>query len=187
MSGESDDALWRGLQTGDEPSLRELFVRYYDPLGRFAYGFTRQRELAEESVAAVFEELWRRRREVTITASVRAWLYGAVRLKALAARRAATRQAIRIIATEDAAEPAHDETGRRLLLREELSIEVGRLLDAMPPQRQLIFRLNRFDGLRYREIAEILGLSEQTVQNHMVLAIRQLAPALPRLRELSRT
>lgn len=186
MTGKSDDALLSGLRQGDEISLRELFLRHYEPLCRFAYGFARQREAAEEVVSRVFEELWRRRGEIRIRASVKAWLYGAVRLQALDRLRAAARQ--RTVPLDEIHEELEDgESGRHTLLREETRREIERVLATLPPQRQLVFRLNRLDGLRYREIAEILGVSENTVQNHMVLAMRQLAPALPRIRELIRS
>ena len=42
--------------------------------------------------------------------------------------------------------------------------------------------MNRLEGLAYSEIAEALGVSERTVQNHMVQALKQLAPQLPLLR-----
>jgi RNA polymerase sigma-70 factor (ECF subfamily) len=185
MSGESDDALLAAIQLGDETALRALLLRHYAPLCRFAHGFTRQADLAEEAVSCVFETLWRRRARIRIAASAKAWLYGAVRLQALDRRRAAARRPLSALdeAPDDIAGP---ESGRCIALREEIHEEVERLVAALPPQRQLVFRLNRFDGLRYREIAEALQISEQTVQNHMVLAMRQLAPALPRLRELVR-
>lgn len=183
MTGKSDDALWSGLRAGDEASLRELFLRHYQPLCRFACGFARQREAAEEVVSRVFEDLWRRRDEVSIRTSVKAWLYGAVRLQALDRVRAAARE--RTVPLDELTPELEDrESARQPLLREETRREIERLLATLPPQRQLVFRLNRLDGLRYREIAEILRVSEQTVQNHMVLAMRQLAPALPRMREL---
>jgi RNA polymerase sigma-70 factor (ECF subfamily) len=69
---------------------------------------------------------------------------------------------------------------------QELDNEVERLLAQMPQQRQIVFKLNRFENLRYKEIAAVLGISERTVQNHMVLAMKQLSPDLPRLREMIR-
>ncbi|HVU23417.1 MAG TPA: sigma-70 family RNA polymerase sigma factor [Opitutus sp.] len=183
MTGKSDDALLSGLQAGDEASLRELFLRYYEALCRFAQGLARQRETAEEVVSRVYEDLWRRRGEIQIRTSVKAWLYGAVRLQALDRVRTAARQPT-VPLDELGRELEDHESARAALLREETQREVERLLATLPPQRQLVFRLNRLDGLRYREIAEVLHVSEKTVQNHMVLATRQLATALPGIREL---
>ncbi|MBN1403969.1 MAG: hypothetical protein JW942_05825 [Opitutales bacterium] len=47
-----------------------------------------------------------------------------------------------------------------------------------------VFRLCRFENLRYKEIAKVLGISKNTVQNHMVIAMRQLSGQLDRLREM---
>ena len=149
MSGESDDALLAAIQLDDESALRALLLRHYAPLCRFAHGFTRQADLAEEAVSSVFETLWRRRALVRIETSVKAWLYGAVRWQALDRRRAIARRATAVL------EEAHDEiagpeSGRCVVLREEIQAEVERLVAALPRQRQLVFRLNRLDGLRYR-------------------------------------
>lgn len=183
MNGNSDEALLDGLRQGDESSLQALFLRHYEPLCRFAHGFAGRREVAEEAVAHVFELLWRRRGDIRIRTSLKAWLYGAVRLQTVDRLRALARR--RTLPLEEVdAELVDPESARHALLREETRREVERLLATLPPQRQLVFRLSRFDGLRYREIAEILGVSENTVQNHIVLAMRQLAPALPRLREM---
>jgi RNA polymerase sigma-70 factor (ECF subfamily) len=70
----------------------------------------------------------------------------------------------------------------RELIYAELEQEVEEIIASLPPQRMIVFRMNRFEGLRYLEIARALGLSERTVQNHMVLAIKHLAKELPRLR-----
>jgi RNA polymerase sigma-70 factor (ECF subfamily) len=185
MNGESDEALLSAIQADDEISLRELFGRHYAALCRFSYGLTRQRDLAEDAVLRVFEDLWHGRRELRIHSSVKAWLYGATRLQALDRLRVLSRARQRTTPLEDFHSAIADPSpGHRAILHEEMQDEVRALLAALPPQRQLVFRLSRLDGLRYREIAEILQVSEQTVQNHMVLAVRQLAPALPRLREL---
>lgn len=185
MNGKSDDVLLHAIQADDENSLRELFFRYYAALCRFAFGFTRQRDLAEDAVSRVFEDLWRRRHEVRILTTVKAWLYGGTRLQALDRVRGMIRQPTAPL-EEFLHEMEDPESGLRAVLRQEAWREVAQVLEQLPPQRQVVFRLSRLDGLRYREIAEILGISEQTVQNHMVLAVRQLAPALPRLRELMR-
>jgi RNA polymerase sigma-70 factor (ECF subfamily) len=51
-------------------------------------------------------------------------------------------------------------------------------LEELPPRRREVFEMVRHDGLSYQEVSEVLGLSPQTVANHMGLALRDLRSAL---------
>lgn len=68
------------------------------------------------------------------------------------------------------------------LLRSELEQAVDAVLSRMPEQRRAVFCMCRLEGMRYKEIASALEISEHTVQNHMMKAIRYLAAELPKLR-----
>jgi RNA polymerase sigma-70 factor (ECF subfamily) len=63
---------------------------------------------------------------------------------------------------------------------EELKDDLDTLLQQLPEKRQVIFRMNRIDGLSYKEIAEVLSLSIHTVQNHMVAAVKFISNLHPR-------
>ncbi len=182
--GPADDVLLAAIRAGEPQVFSELFLRYYRPLCRFARAICRRWEVAEEVVSLVFDDLWKRRRDLTITTSLKAYLYGAVRNQAI--NRAKTLQRHPTAALHEQSPDDFVDANSSLsdILLQEVHQEVEQMVAQLPAQRQLIFRMNRFDGLRYKEIAEVLGLSEHTVQAHMVLAVRQLAPNLPRLRAL---
>ncbi|OAM90101.1 hypothetical protein AW736_10005 [Termitidicoccus mucosus] len=184
MNFLSDEHLLDSIRGGDAAAFRDLFYNYYERLCGFAYAVSGRRDLAEEAVSKVFDELWRRRTDLHITTGLRAWLYTAVRNQVIDRLRAGSRmETVPLSEYYSGQLVDHDSAPCRIMLAE-INSEVERLIAAMPEQRQLVFRLARFDGLRYREIAELLGISERTVQNHMVSAVRQLAPELPRLREI---
>ena len=52
------------------------------------------------------------------------------------------------------------------------------MVEELPPQRKLIYKLSREKGLSYREIAEELKLSERTVEAHIRLALKTLTQVL---------
>lgn len=187
MNQRDDNVLLDLIRSGDVAAFRELFTRYYDPLCRFAHGFTRDHQLAEEAVSQIFEEMWTDRSRIKITVSVKAWLYGAAWNQCVDRIRSQSRARTIPIEAHHSEALADHETGRQQALRGEMQVEIERVISALPEQRQLVFRMNRLDGLRYKEIAEILGIAERTVQNHMVLAVQQIAPSLRRLRELMRS
>jgi RNA polymerase sigma-70 factor (ECF subfamily) len=68
----------------------------------------------------------------------------------------------------------------KLIAYEELKDDIDTLLRQLPEKRRIIFCMNRFDGLSYKEIAEILSISIHTVQNQMVAAVKFLIDQQPR-------
>ena len=66
----------------------------------------------------------------------------------------------------------------------ELKEEIDSLIRQLPKKREMIFRMNRIDGLSYKEIAEVLSISVNTVQNQMVSAVKFLTDQYPRLKKL---
>lgn len=182
----TDEALLAATRDGDKAAFQELFLRYYDRLCRFALAMVNQREAAEDVVADVFLMLWERREDVRISSSLKAFLYGTTRNHAVNHVRLLARENRVTLDHSPQGELLDDRSGLTIALGDEVQNELDRVIALLPEQRRLIFCLNRFDGLRYKEIAKALKLSEHTVQNHMMLAIKQLAPCLPRLRGLLR-
>lgn len=181
----SDEALIAAVRGGDEAALQQLVGRYQVRLADFAQSLLRRRDLADEAVANVFISLWRRRGVIVIRSSVRSYLFAAVGNQAINLRRSQIKAgSVRLedVAPRDLADPKRSDSA---LLYREFQEEIDALLRKMPPQRQLVFRMNRIEGLRYWEIAGALCISEHTVQNHMVQAMRQLVQELPRLKQLT--
>ena len=80
-------------------------------------------------------------------------------------------------------------TPETLLLNKEFDEKIERLLLDLPQRAGLVFRLKRIDGLKYREIADILDISEKTVENHIGNAVKRIKTILeehPELREYFR-
>lgn len=177
-----DEELLVRIRDHDERALRELLRRYYVPLAEFAHSLLRQRDLADEAVMNVFLNLWRRRGKLVVNGVVRSYLFAAVGNQSVNVRKRQRRHAADALDDILLAKLTCGTRAEDNLLFQELQLEIDRLILSLPPQRQLVFRLNRIEGLGYEEIAKALGVSKHTVQNHMVMAARQLAPQLPRLR-----
>ncbi len=180
---ESDEALLQRIRRDDEDALQELLRRYYARLGEFAFSLLRRWDLAEEAVSNVFLSVWRRRETLDVKTNVRSYLFAAVSNQSFNLRKSQLPPVTVWLDDVPPHELADDRRTDTDLLYRELQAGIDTLLSQMPPQRQLIFRMNRLEGLRYWEIAGVLGLSEHTVQNHMVQAVKQLAQELPKLRE----
>ena len=127
---------------------------------------------AEEVVQDLFVKIWERRMELVVETSLKHDLFRSVRNQCLnLIRRDKVRQlhAMKLrdaLLSEDA--PEDYSISPEKLLR----IEEG--IASLPEKRQEIFRLNREEGLKYREIAEKLGISVKTVEAQMGAALKSL-------------
>lgn len=167
--------LMRRISKGDEKAFEQLFKAYYARLVVFARKYITDRDLAENIVQSVFVKMWERRESVQI-AKPAAYLLIAVRNHCLNELK---QQKILVWAEEKKGAiinlPDED------LPDESLAEKVQKVISEMPPQRQKIFRLNRFEGMKYKDIALKLGLSHKTIEAQMGKALQFLREKLPRV------
>lgn len=180
----SDEELVARIRADDQQALLELAGRYYVHLCRFSESLVRRHELAEEAAANIFISLWQRRHMLEAITSVRSYLFSAVRKQSINIRISQIREMEVPLheMSEDSLVDHHRADGD--LLYRELRSEIDELLEDMPEPRRTVFRMNRLENRRYKEIASLLGISVAAVQHQMVRATRQINAALPRLRQL---
>ena len=170
------------LSEGDITVFEMLFRTYYQPLCNYAYTFLQDKEDAEEIVQSTFLMVWEKRDTLSIRTSVKPYLYAMVRnacLNVLKHQKIKQRYAGEEIALADR---AHDSVSQSVATNE-LEQKIRLAMDALPEQCRLVFKLSRFEELKYAEIAEQLNISIKTVENHMGKALRimreQLRDFLP--------
>ncbi|OAM90063.1 sigma-70 family RNA polymerase sigma factor [Termitidicoccus mucosus] len=182
---DEDELLMVRIRADDEEALHCLLRKYYNVLCRYSYSLLQRRPLAEEAVSDVFLKLWDMRHSMTITSSVFHYLYRAVGNRSHDVREKNSGN-LSLVPLDDAhPESLADESNANdPLLYAELQVAVEALLSRMPEKRQAIFRMNRLEGKRYKQIAAELNLSTHTVQRHMVLAMKQLSLELPKIKAM---
>ncbi|RPI05001.1 MAG: RNA polymerase sigma-70 factor [Ignavibacteriae bacterium] len=174
----SDEVLFQRMKSDDAKALKALFERYFIVLCRFAFKFVRHPGLAEEAVSDVFLNVWLKKDAIVIKNNLKTYLYTAVKNQSLNYVKKNKIQWDEL-STADREHRISDLHADTLITHEEFNKDVNALLQKLPEKRQLIFRMNRFDGLSYKEIAEILSISVHTVQNQMVAAVKFLADHRP--------
>ncbi len=85
---------------------------------------------------------------------------------------------IRVCPLEDGCEPSYEPQQEDGLLASALDHELNLALNALPKKTRMVFRLNRFDRLTYRQIERRLGISEAAVGYHMMKALGHLRAVL---------
>lgn len=174
---EAEADLVRRLKLGDEDAFESLLGLYWNGLLRFALRVLQDRDRAEDVVQEAFIQLWNRRAEWKRTDTVRPLLYRIVRNRALNEKRRANafrKWAGKLRSSERDPTPTPlddaETSDLRTLLR--------KAVDSLPERRREIFVLIRYHRLSYREAAETLGLSPQTVANQLSRAMKDLREAL---------
>jgi RNA polymerase sigma-70 factor (ECF subfamily) len=174
-----EDAIAR-IRAGEDAAFEALFREYHAPLCRFAYSILRSRHLAEEVVQEVFLALWSRRASWHVDGTVRSYLYGAARNRALNhLKRARIEQKWR----EATPPPPADHTAPDPSESSEVSALVQGAIAGLPERCRLVMTLRWQHQLKHVEIAEALGISIKGVENQLRRGLDLLRRSLPQLRD----
>ena len=174
-----DTALLEKLQTGDENALAQLYGQYAEPLTAFAAARLSSLEEARDIIQDIFVHLWQERATITIKQSMRAFLYAAVRYRIIDhIRKNSTRRKYQ---QQIAHLPTITLSTEELLYARQLESELHQAIEELSPRIREIFKLSRFEHLNFAQIAQKLGLSEQTVRNQLTTALSQLRIKLDKL------
>ncbi|MGN6181644.1 MAG: RNA polymerase sigma factor [Mucilaginibacter sp.] len=161
------------LISGDESAFTLVYELYSEKVYRLAFKFLKDREQSEEIVQETFINLWTSREKLNSSGNI--WLYLFVIAKRLSLN--ALRQSARAVHLTDEVlhdlMQAHNGTEEEVLAHD-LEQYTERIIQKLPRQQQLVFKLSRVDGLSHKEIAEQLHISQNTVKNHMVEALKTL-------------
>ena len=181
----SDEQLIRRCRRGDSDALEELLTRYRNRLMAFIYSVVRDYHQAEDIFQETFLRVYRQAGKFRAGASFKTWLYAiAINLCRDALRKAKRRPEVSL-ETETAG--GGDKTGRISDLlagkdpgprdqaggREMEAILEGELSGLSVEHREVI-TLSRLEGLKYREIARILGIPSGTVRSRLHYGLEQL-------------
>lgn len=173
-----DSELISAIIRGEVSAYEQLFERYYPTLLHFIRGMLKDDHMAEDIAQNTFMKLWIHREKLDSTLSVKNYLfvlskreiYNIFKAKRTTMLSLQPQMSDRDIADRSTAEEHYNYTELNALLMQGIS--------KMPPQRQLIFRMSRYEHLSNREIADRLDLSVRTVDKHIELALKDLHNSL---------
>lgn len=161
-----------------------LFDLYYDSLRAYAYKKVNDWAAAEDVVQDVFLALWIRRDQVDFNESLKSYLY-----KAVYNRSVTYLDSRHYLCNLEALKPeillnqeiiSYNQQDSFLL--KEISGEIIRGIEKLPPQCRKVFTLSRRENLKNKEIASQLQISEKTVEDHIRKALKELRSYLMRIK-----
>ncbi len=162
----------------DQAAYRELFILLHARLQQFAYSILKSGEEAEELVSDVFIRIWQKREQLENINSPLLYFYTTTKNLALNQLSKQKRQVN--LSPEEWLVQVNSLyfDPEQLMLTEEMFRQVKKAVNDLPPRCRLIFKLVKEDGLRYKEVAELLQLSVKTIEAQMAIALRRIGKCM---------
>ena len=161
------------LIEGDEDAFCELYAAYKNRLIYFAMRFLKSREYAEDIFQDAFAVVWQGRRFINPDASFSAYLYTIVRNRILNQLRDLSNQdKLREQILSQAVNYTNETKDE--IIANDLRQFISRALQQLTPRQREIFQMSRERQMSHREIAEVLGISVNTVQESISISLRTL-------------
>jgi RNA polymerase sigma-70 factor, ECF subfamily len=156
--------------------FERVFKEHFKGLHSYAFTIIKDEADAEEIVQNVFYKLWERREQMAELQSVNAYLYRSVYNESLNYLKhqkvKMAYQSHTVHSSPQASNPADSASLK------ELETKIQTAMNDLPEQCRTVFQLSRFEELKYREIADRLGISVKTVENQMGKALKVLRTKL---------
>jgi len=168
-------------QNSDQQAFKELYLLYFDRLYKFAFSILHSSEFAEEAVNDVFLNIWQKRSRLKTIDSLTNYLYISTKntsfnyLSKFRKERNTTLDEVLVRFEVDELTP---ETA---FFTSEVRTEIEQAINQLPPKTKLVFQMAKVEGLKYKEIAEVLNISVNTIDNHIATAIKKLSVVLKNL------
>ncbi|MCY1719479.1 RNA polymerase sigma-70 factor [Prolixibacteraceae bacterium Z1-6] len=166
------------IAQGNQKEFRRLMELSSDELLHFALGFLRDKEVAEEIVSDVYVRIWKNREEILNIQNLKSYLFICVKNGCLSHLRKMRNEKIVLIDEYNdflflpVDGPEDDSTDKEVIAK------IYQAIETLPPKCKLAFTLAKINGLKHKEIAEVMDVSEKTVNNHLVSAVKKITEML---------
>jgi RNA polymerase sigma-70 factor (ECF subfamily) len=175
---EDDQYLWiRYIENEDASGFEELFKKYYLQLTRFSWRYVKSKAVAEGIVQDFFADIWENGEEMNIQGTIKTYFYRAVRNRSL--------NQIKHQEVKNKYDPLWMEQKESPILEfrdekreQQIKQAIEEAIESLPERGKMVYKLHRFDGLTYEEIAEVMDISVKTVESQMSRSLKMLREKL---------
>ncbi|MFC1492335.1 RNA polymerase sigma factor [candidate division KSB1 bacterium] len=173
MLSNNIEADWiKKIRKNDSRVFEKLVGKYFEPLYRFAWRYVKDQQNAEDIVQDVFLKTWLNRKNLDPSLSISPYLYRAVRNNSLNFLRGEKNNLYNIdeinITGFSAKNPEEE------FIEKDRNQAINSAIEELPEKCRIIFLMKKHDGLSYSEIADILNISQKTVENQIGRAFKIL-------------
>lgn len=161
------------LAAGDEYSFELIYKRYITEITSFLVKYLKSNQLANDVAQEVFLKIWENRSHMSQVKSFKGYIYITARNQAINILRSTSRSSSLMSEILVHYQREYNAT-ENAMLDYDYQQFLQRSIEALPPRSREVFRLCRDQGKSYEEVAEILGISTNSVKSHMVLSMKRL-------------
>ena len=173
LTQHTDRDLFHLIAGDNEAAFAELFRRYDRRIYPFVLKMIKSEAQAEEITQEIFIKIWRYRDKLIPIDQPEAYIFTIAARHTLDQIRKRLNENKMLQRLSATLAPAHNDTEEALLLRDKEAL-VQQAIELLPPQQKTVYLLSRQQGLSYEEISREMGISVNTVRNHLVKALQSL-------------
>ncbi|NQX41928.1 RNA polymerase sigma-70 factor, ECF subfamily [Pedobacter steynii] len=166
-----EDNFFRENRENSVTVFSQLYRHYFKRLFMTALKVVRDEYLAEEVIQDVFLRLWENEDKFHLISEFEKYLYRSVANESLNKLRNQKTQSKHY---DHLSKASRSDFVENFLEEEELKMKIAKAVETLPSQCKTVFKMSRYQGMKYRKIAEELNISEKTVEGHMVKALKIL-------------
>jgi RNA polymerase sigma-70 factor (ECF subfamily) len=173
LNEHNDEQVLQELALGSEKAFTVIYDRYYYAVARTGMKYLQDTKLTEDLIQEIFTKIWTHREQFTGVQHFQSYLYTMVKNLALLYIKNVARE---VAAKENFSRRKAESENNidNYLTEKEYDHLVAQAIAELPVPHQKVFKLAKIDGVNRSEIAEQLKLSQQTVDNYLVLAVKSI-------------
>jgi len=174
------DARIRFLQTRiarfeDQQAYKELYLTLYPAIFSFISGIIKSKPTAEEIISDVFIKIWEKRQDLDLIVNLKVYCY--VIAKNLSLNYLEKQRRISTLNIEDFSDTLTERfiDPEQLMITSEMMDRITMAIDSLPARCKMIFILVKENGFKYKEVAEIMSITDKTVENQLAIALKKIS------------
>ncbi len=168
----TDEELAVLIKKGDIRAFDVLYEKYSTRLYIFVNGIIKSQKDSEDIVQEVFLKIWKNREKINEFLSLQSFLFTIAHNTTISLIRKKIKESSYISYVKSIQNARELLSGEAELEIKELEEQLGSVINKLPERQRQVYLLSREEELSYKEIAVRLGISLNTVENHMVKALR---------------
>lgn len=166
------ELLASGIKNGNTDAFRQFYEMYSRKIYCFSFSYLKSRSEAEEVVQAVFVKIWENRNSIDLSLSLQSYMY---KITTNHIYNLFKNKNIHLkVSSESSFHETTDNSTQEQIYYNNLEENIHGLIEQLPEQRKVIFKLSRFHGLSHEEIASKLNLSVRTVESQIYKSLKYL-------------
>lgn len=156
------------------PAFSAFYTMYFQKLYDFSKYYFQSNETCKEIVSDVFFNIWQNRKNLVSIRNIDNYLFIAIKNQSIKYKKNNGRNEIISLEVFPSDFFVEVENPEHTLIVDEVRLIIQKAIDDLPEKCRIIFLMVREEGLKYKEAAEILSISERTVHAQMVIAVKKI-------------